>query len=157
MSENNLKKQMGNARFLITRSSTGLDNYLLVCKTMRLGREEWFEDKKFTRMDVSPDGTKRWSLIQTGMIHRADGPAIEWADGEKWWIYKGKMNRLGGPAIERVNGRIEWWVEDKLHRENGPAVEGKDGYKAWYVNGSHRARVDGPAIEWPDGEKWWLV
>jgi hypothetical protein len=47
-----------------------------------------------------------------GNLHRADGPALEWADGSK-----------------------EWYVNGKLHRADGPAVEYSDGYKAWWVNG----------------------
>jgi hypothetical protein len=45
------------------------------------------------------------------ILHREDGPAIEWVDGYKEW---------------RING--------KRHREDGPAYEGADGTKFWYLN-----------------------
>jgi len=49
------------------------------------------------------------------------------------------LHRLDGPAIEYANGRKVWYVNGKLHRLNGPAVEGEDEGedvgKAWYVNG----------------------
>jgi len=46
------------------------------------------------------------------LVHREDGPAVEWQDGTKWWYLNGKR-----------------------HRENGPAVEWPDGSKHWYING----------------------
>ncbi len=49
---------------------------------------------------------------EQGLIHRTDGPAIEWNDGSKEW---------------RING--------KRHREDGPTIERNDGYKSWYLNG----------------------
>ena len=53
---------------------------------------------------VGKDGTIKW--YKNGLLHREDGPAIEWADGGK-----------------------EWYINDKLHREDGPAVEYSDGTK----------------------------
>jgi hypothetical protein len=46
------------------------------------------------------------------ILHREDGPAVEWNDGSKYW---------------RING--------KTHREDGPAIEWSDGSKSWYLNG----------------------
>ena len=58
-------------------------------------------------------GDKRYcSDREMTILHREDGPAIEYADGYK-----------------------EWYINGKLHREDGPAVEDPDGYKAWYING----------------------
>jgi len=37
---------------------------------------------------VSSKGTKEWRL--NGLLHREDGPAIEWADGSKEWRLNGK-------------------------------------------------------------------
>jgi hypothetical protein len=48
------------------------------------------------------------------MLHRFDGPAVEWSNGDK-----------------------VWWVNGKKHRLDGPAVEGVDGIKAWYVDGEY--------------------
>lgn len=42
--------------------------------------------------------------------HRLDGPAFEWACGDKSWWVNGKRHRLDGPAIEYANGHKEWWV-----------------------------------------------
>ena len=67
-----------------------------------------------------------------------------------------KLHREDGPAIEYLNGDKEWWINGNLHREDGPAIEWYDGDEFWYKNGkSHRE--DGPAIEYLNGIKeWWL-
>ena len=43
--KNNLIRQMGNARYLITRSCSTLKDYRLVCKLLGLEKENLFEDK----------------------------------------------------------------------------------------------------------------
>jgi len=55
-------------------------------------------------------GTRRWYL--NGKLHREDGPAVEYASGDKFWYLNGKC-----------------------HREDGPASEYTDGDKAWYLSG----------------------
>ncbi len=49
---------------------------------------------------------------QMTILHREDGPAVEFNDGDKYWFINGKR-----------------------HREDGPAVEFNDGDKYWYLNG----------------------
>ena len=68
-------------------------------------------------------------------LHREDGAAIEWKDGDKSWYLNGKRHREDGPAIEWNTGSKEWWLNGKLHREDGPAVEWAGGDKYWYLNG----------------------
>jgi hypothetical protein len=61
---------------------------------------------------INEDGDKTyWKNKEMTILHREDGPAIEWVDGYKEW---------------RING--------KRHREDGPAYEGADGTKFWYLN-----------------------
>lgn len=141
MDGNRLLMQMGNARFFITRSTKSLEGYRLTCKLMGL-REGNFEERKFMSVDVDEYGTKRWYL--GNKLHRVDGPAVEWRDGDKLWYFYGKLHRMDGPAVERMNMNKEWWVEGKRHRVDGPAIEWADGDKWWYVEGKrHR-------IEWAD-------
>ena len=87
-----LKRQMGNGRFLISRSCSTLEKHRLACKVMGLGREVEFEEKKFTRISVSSFGTKRWFLGDK--LHRSNGPAIEYFYGEKQWWVEGKLHRI---------------------------------------------------------------
>ena len=72
-----------------------------------------------------------------GQLHRTDGPAIEWADGDREWWVDGQLHREDGPAIEYANGTREWWVHGQRHRIEGPAVERADGGKEWWANGVH--------------------
>jgi hypothetical protein len=113
--------------------------------------------QSFSQPYVTEDagGNKFWSN-EKGEYHREDGPAIERANGTKYWYLNGQLHREDGPAIEYANGHKEWYLNGKLHRKDGPAVEYVNGDKRWYFNGQ-RHRVDGPAIEWADGDKeWWL-
>ena len=48
------------------------------------------------------------------ILHRGDGPAIEWADGTKYWFLNGKRHRIDGPAGEAVDGDKEWWLNDQF-------------------------------------------
>jgi hypothetical protein len=50
----------------------------------------------------------------TDLLHREDGPAVEWKNGMK-----------------------EWWINGKRHRDDGPAVTSSNGAIFRYFNGSH--------------------
>jgi hypothetical protein len=70
------------------------------------------------------------------ILHREDGPAIEYADGgSKFWYINGKRHREDGPAVELADGGKAWFIDGKRHREDGPAIKFADGGKAWYVDG----------------------
>jgi len=71
------------------------------------------------------------------ILHRIDGPAIEFADGYKAWHVNDKLHRLDGPAIEHSSGYKEWWVDGKIHRLDGPAIEYTDGNNLWYIDGKY--------------------
>jgi hypothetical protein len=104
---------------------------------------------------VNDDKTITWRNSD-GVMHRKDGPAVEYADGSTEWFVDGKRHRKDGPAIEYANGTKEWYVDGVLHRKDGPAVEYPNGKTEWYVDGK-RHRKDGPAIKYADGSKFWYV
>jgi hypothetical protein len=54
-------------------------------------------------------------------------------NGDKWWFLDGLIHREDGPAIEYTDGTKLWYLNGKPHRENGPAVEWPDGSKSWYL------------------------
>jgi len=87
-------------------------------------------------------------------IHREDGPAVEWASGQKDWYIHNKRHREDGPAIEWADGTKSWHINGKHHRLDGPALEDNNGFKMWFVNNKLH-RTDGPAIEYSDGTKEW--
>lgn len=89
-------------------------------------------------------------------VHRADGPAVEYANGTKCWCIDGQYHRTDGPAIENADGCKRWYINDKLHRTDGPAIEYAGGHKEWFFNGK-RHREDGPAVEYVGGHKEWRL
>ncbi|NVM34029.1 MAG: hypothetical protein HWN81_00435 [Candidatus Lokiarchaeota archaeon] len=107
---------------------------------------------KFYYLDGSILDYYGWDKI----LHRLDGPAIEYANGSKEWWIEDKRHRLDGPAIEYSSGSKRWYVKGKRHRLDGPAIEYVEGSKSWYVEGKCH-RLDGPAIEYANGDKEWYV
>jgi hypothetical protein len=90
------------------------------------------------------------------LIHKKDGPAINYINLKKEWWLDGKRHREDGPAKEYINGSEEWWLNSKRHRKDGPAIKYKDGSEEWWLNGK-RHREDGPAIKWSSGKKHWFL
>jgi len=55
--------------------------------------------------------------------------------GNKLWRNKdGEFHRLDGPAVEFADGDKQWWIKGNLHRSDGPAIE-LGSYKAWWKDG----------------------
>ena len=54
------------------------------------------------------NGAKEWRI--DGLLHREDGPAIEYGNGTKAWFLNGKIHREDGPAVERADGTTEWYL-----------------------------------------------
>ena len=54
---------------------------------------------------------------ERNQLHRLDGPAIEYSDGDKAWWQNGKRHRLDGPAYEGSDGSKAWWIEGKKYTE----------------------------------------
>jgi hypothetical protein len=93
---------------------------------------------------------------EQGQLHREDGPAVEFANGDKYYYKNDLLHREDGPAIIYANGSKKYYKNDIRHREDGPAIEYADGGKEYYINGK-RHREDGPAIENTYGNKeYWI-
>jgi hypothetical protein len=65
---------------------------------------------------VDEYGTARYKL--NGALHREDGPAIKYLDGEKQWFKNGERHREDGPAVVYDDGVEEWWLEGIQYTEN---------------------------------------
>ena len=85
-------------------------------------------------VEVLEDRTD-WRDFDSKKLHRIDGPAVEWANGNKSYWVNGKRHRIDGPAIEWADGGKQYWVDGKLHRLDGPAVEYANGHKSYWVDG----------------------
>ena len=49
------------------------------------------------------------------VLHKEDGPAIEFSYGRVDWYKNGKLHREDGPAIEFLFGHKEQWLNDKCY------------------------------------------
>ena len=106
---------------------------------------------------VDEAGTIWWYKdAKCKILHRENGPAVESADGDKFWWQNGRRHRTDGPAIEWCNSTKEWYQDGLRHRTDGPAVEYATGDKRWYQNGDLH-RTNGPAIEYASGTKRWYI
>ena len=63
------------------------------------------------------DGTTSSKYDDYKVLHRIDGPAREYADGDKFWHVNGKLHRNDGPAVEYADGGKRWYVDGKGYTE----------------------------------------
>ena len=54
---------------------------------------------------------------EQGLLHRTDGPAIEYKDGTKAWFINDKIHREDGPAIQYPSGHNQWYLNDTPYSE----------------------------------------
>jgi hypothetical protein len=86
-------------------------------------------------IEIDEDENKfYYSDKEMKILHREDGPAVEWEDGDKSWWLNGKHHREDGPASEWGDGGKFWFLNGERHREDGPAIERANGYKEWWLN-----------------------
>ena len=59
---------------------------------------------------VDEESTTRWYKdAKCKVLHRENGPAIEYANSDKFWLQNGLLHRTDGPAIEWSYGAKSWW------------------------------------------------
>ena len=62
-------------------------------------------------LHIDEFGTKRW--YKAGELHRDDGPAIIYANGDPYWYEEGKWHREDGPTVIYPNGDHYWYQDDQ--------------------------------------------
>jgi hypothetical protein len=60
----------------------------------------------------------------------------------EWYNLNGELHREDGPAIEFADGDKYWYINGERHREDGPAIEFADGDKSWYINGQRLTETE---------------
>ncbi len=136
---------------------------------VKLTEEEFYAHPDCTawpRMKVDECGTKYWTNKE-GQHHRSDGPARECADGHKEWLQNNKLHRLDGPAIIYANGQCkeEYWInnnsftEEEFHAHPDctawPRRTGNGNEWEWKNKEGQLHRLDGPAFKNPVMDKWY--
>ena len=92
---------------------------------------------------VNEEGTTRWYKdAECTVLHRENGPAIEWNDGDKFWVQTGLLHRTDGPAVEYADGGKFWYQNGLRHRTDGAAVEYSNGYKELWFNGKQMTETE---------------
>ncbi len=82
---------------------------------------------------VDSYGVKRWYLNE--VLHREDGPAVEYPNGQSCWFLNGQYHREDGPAfIDIRKNKKEWW----LHHEN---VSWKEVFKNANGNSDNQIKI----------------
>ena len=60
----------------------------------------------------------------------------------EWFNLNSKRHREDGPAIEFADGDKQWYINDKRHREDGPAIDFANGGKSWFINGEYLTETE---------------
>jgi hypothetical protein len=60
----------------------------------------------------------------------------------EWYNLNDERHREDGPAIEFADGDKYWYINGERHREDGPAIEFADGDKSWYINGQRLTETE---------------
>jgi hypothetical protein len=59
---------------------------------------------------IDKNGTQRWYL--NDKLHRTDGPAAIYADGDHYWCLNNTVHRTDGPAVIYANGGQLWYLNN---------------------------------------------
>tara|TARA_R110002167_G_scaffold320264_1_gene526090 strand:+ start:105 stop:491 length:387 start_codon:yes stop_codon:yes gene_type:complete len=85
-------------------------------------------------VETDEHGTIRY-YNDEGELHNPHGPAVVYADGDKFYYINGKLHNSDGPAIVYANGDKSYYIKGKLHNPDEPAMVCANGYKAYFING----------------------
>jgi len=79
--------------------------------------------ENYTKREVSEFRTVCY-YNSVGQIHRTDGPAIIFVNGDKYWMVNEKRHRLNGPAVIWYTDTSssmpvqEWWINNKEYKKS---------------------------------------
>ena len=61
-------------------------------------------------------GNQKWNDVN-GYLHREDGPAFIWANGDQNWYKNGRPHRTDGPSDVYIGG-LSWWINGQSYHNN---------------------------------------
>jgi hypothetical protein len=65
------------------------------------------------------DGLGNVYYYRNGLIHRDDGPAVEYPDGSMYWYQNDQLHREDGPAVVLPSvGIMEWYLYGVFIKED---------------------------------------
>ena len=70
------------------------------------------KEKQFIKR--TSEGTFYYKDEAHKILHREDGPAMEWKDGTYSYYRNNKIHRLDGPAMYNTHSDKAWYVDGEL-------------------------------------------
>jgi len=64
-------------------------------------------------------------------------------------IENGLLHNPDGPAMVHEDGTTEWYLNGKLHNANGPARIFPDGSNELWFNGNYQGKTTPDGVFWP--------
>jgi len=122
--ENALKQNKVDLKKLKNKKAQTKEEVLKLCR-----------DKPREVYKCYEEDDKKYCMVNGKYHSKNDLPAIEYANGEKYWFWYGELHRENGPAWISSNGNKKWYANGKLHRLDGPAFELANGKKYWFIEG----------------------
>jgi len=96
------------------------------------GNRLWYKHKFNHKIDITIAKADIFftEYHKIGILHRINGPAISYTNGNKEYLQFGKRHRVDGPALQWSDHK-EYWEFGELHRIDGPAIQDIDYTEYW--------------------------
>ena len=64
------------------------------------------------KFSIKIDNSNTIRYYLNNLLHRDNGPAVEFAEGDKWWYKNGLLHRTDGPAVEYPIELKFWYLNN---------------------------------------------
>ena len=78
----------------------------------------------------------------SGERHNPHGPAVVYADGDKYHYINGELHNPDGPAVVFADDYKAYYINGQLHNPDGPAIAWADGSKSYFINGEELTQAE---------------
>jgi hypothetical protein len=85
-------------------------------KKNRILKKEAQEAHK--RLENLPRVDPPIEYFKESKLHRIDGPAVIWPDGNQYYYFNGEKHRFEGPAVIHDDGTKEWYINGVKYRSH---------------------------------------
>jgi hypothetical protein len=84
---------------------------LVALRMISLRNNLWYVSDDGYKVKVTSEKVK---IYKNESLHREDGPAVVFSNGNQWWYKNGKRHRDNGPAIIYASGAQMWYEDGKI-------------------------------------------
>jgi len=100
----------------------------------RAGNKYWFKDNKFDKEKMMDADQSDYDTRDYNNWASSDDYYTPELGNTLFLRSCGILHRENGPAVEFKDGTKLYFINNKYHRENGPALEYSSGYGHYYLN-----------------------